>query len=123
MRPIEKAQQLYEQNPPRTFEEDLAFYLNKGYVYSGCDFFIMGRPITRRDDRFALDYKFNYLNPNAWFVHLAAGEGALRKFLDVAPFPLDWVCWHKHKADRAGLNYYKWETYKKKVERNGINKD
>ncbi len=119
--PIEEASKLYDEDSPRSFTEDLSFYLEKGYVYSGHDFFIMGRPITRRDDRFALDYGFSYKNPNAWFVHLAAGKGALRKFLDVAPFALEWVCWHKQKLDRAKLNYYKWETYKRKVEKNGIN--
>ena len=121
--PIEEAQKLYEPNSPRGFGEDLAFYLSNGYVYSGRDLFIMGRPITRRDDGFVLDYSFKFNNPNAWFVHLAAGEGGLRRFLDVAPFKLEWVCWHKNKTDRTELNYYNWDKYKGKVDKYGINKD
>jgi hypothetical protein len=114
--PIEEAQKLYDKDSTRSFGEDLAFYLSKGYVYSGGDFFIMGRPIRKEDDGFVLDYSFSFSDADTWFVHLASGKNSLRRFLDIAPFPLEWVCWHKNKSDKKELNYYKWETYKDKVE-------
>ena len=115
--PIEEARLLYDYDSPRSFEEDLCFYLKSGYVYSGRDHFIMGRPITKRYDGFVLDYGFRFNDPNAWFVYLAAGKGALSRFLDIAPFKLEWVCWHKEKAERPKLKYYKWDHYKRKVKR------
>jgi hypothetical protein len=119
--PLQQAQATYDEDSPRTFLEDLAFYMENGYVYSGRDFFIMARPITRRDDGFVLDYGFNYRNPNAWFVYLAAGKNCLKRFIDIAPFKTEWVCWHKDKAKDFKLKYHKWINYEKKVNRYGLN--
>ena len=121
MSPVEEARLTYDENSDRTFVEDLAFYMEHGYVYSGQDFFIMARPINKRDDRFVLDYRFFFRKPNAWFVYLAAGKDCLKRFIDVAPFCLEWVCWHKYKAKESNLKYYKWEQYKRKVNKYGIN--
>ena len=77
MNPLQQAQATYDEDSQRTFLEDLAFYMENGYVYSGQDFFIMARPITRRDAGFALDYGFNFRHPTAWFVYLAAGKDCL----------------------------------------------
>ncbi len=122
MKPIELARKQYDKDSPRTFEEDLVFYLNKGTVYSSGDCFIMGRPINRRHSRFCLDYKFTYRPKewDTWFVYLAVGPGNVHRFQEVAPFPLEWVGWNKHKGDNPNiLNFYKWDKFKRKVTKNG----
>jgi hypothetical protein len=115
MRPIDLARLEYDESSPRTFVQDFAFFAEFGYIYSGDDFFIMARPINRRDDYFLLDKKFKFKNPNSWFVYLAAGKGALHRFIEIAPFKTKWVCWHRRT--NSELKYHSWNLYEKKVKK------
>ena len=58
MNPIADALQFYDKSCKTTLNDDLRYYLTRGYVYSGEDTFIMARPITRRYAQFVLDEKF-----------------------------------------------------------------
>tara|TARA_R100000458_G_C8266869_1_gene241877 strand:+ start:429 stop:791 length:363 start_codon:yes stop_codon:yes gene_type:complete len=115
MRPVDLAQLEYDETSPRTFVEDFAFFANHGYIYSGDDAFIMARPIERRADKFILDRGIKFRNPDAWFVYLAAGKGALRRFTDLAPFKAEWVCWHR-RTDNV-LRYHSWDLYERKTKK------
>lgn len=88
MTPIEQAKMVYLNDPEcnRVFEADLAEYLKNGYVWSSPTEFIMARPTH-----------------DAWFVHLAAGKGALRRFLDLMPFELPFLEW-----ERKGKCFRRW---------------
>tara|TARA_R100001510_G_C7646294_1_gene203605 strand:- start:1649 stop:2032 length:384 start_codon:yes stop_codon:yes gene_type:complete len=110
MKPIDLARAQYDKNSPRSFEEDVAFYVNEGWVYSGQEAFIMGRPICTRDIDFALDYKFKYKVEtwDCWFVYLAAGKGIVR-FFNIAPFALPKIAWHRRDKDKA--NIYEWSKF------------
>ena len=115
MRPIDLAQLEYVDTSPRTFCDDFAFFAKCGYIYSGDDCFIMARPIERRSDRFAFDKGITFRNPDAWFVYLGAGKGALHRFIDLAPFKTEWVCWHRRKDNE--LRYHTWKFYERKVKK------
>ena len=110
MKPIDIARQQYDKDSPRTFEEDVAFYVNEGWVYSGQEAFIMGRPIDIRDVDFALDYTFKYpvKNWNCWFVYLAAGKGIVR-FFNIAPVALENIAWHRRGEGKAKI--YPWSKF------------
>lgn len=115
MRPIDLAQRQYDDTSPRTFVEDFAFFANYGYIYSGDDCFIMARPIARRDDQFVFDKGFTFIRPDSWFVYLGAGKGALRRFIDLAPFKTEWVCWHRRTDSQ--LRYHLWNLYERKTKK------
>ena len=113
-KPITIAAKTYDDDCDRSFDDDLCYYLMNGWVYSGDDAFIMGKPITKRYSSFVLDEGFNY-NENeldTWFVYLAAGTG-VRRFQELAPFRTEWVCWHR-RADRR-LRFFNWDKFYKKA--------
>ena len=114
LRPITLAAKTYDDDCTRGFDDDLCYYLMNGWVYSGEDAFIMGRPITKRYSNFALDQRFNYKKEewDTWFVYLAAGTG-VRRFQELAPFKTDWICWHR-RTDRK-LRIFSWDKFYEKA--------
>lgn len=114
MNPIANALQFYNKSCQTTFNEDLRYYLTRGYVYSGEDTFIMARPITRRHVRFVLDEKFTYNSKeyDTWFCYLAVGN--LERFLELAPFKLQWVLFHRQEKDDKD-RWYSWKGFERAI--------
>ncbi len=79
------------QNPGADFATLLAFYVQEGFVYSGSDAFVLARPMGDPFD--------------TWFIHLASGP--LRRFQELAPFPLPWIGWHR----RGVLKRHSWDRF------------
>jgi hypothetical protein len=94
--PLELAQKHYDQDPgPRTFPQDLVLHLKFGHVISSPTIFLMGRPVCRlADPHLILDPSFVFINPDAWFVWIAAGATPY-ECLRQMPFYLPWVGWQR----------------------------
>lgn len=93
---IEEINRLYIQFPqPRTFEEDLAAYLEHGYVIERDGAFLMGRPIEREaPHELQVNPCHRFENPDTWLVWIAVGV-SVNTFLTMVPFPLSWVAWSR----------------------------
>lgn len=106
MTPIEEAIVVYEKEYcARTFEHDLWLHLENGYVFSGPEFFIMGRPIQRwASYELISNPAIKFPNADCWLVWLAAGQGCLEKFFTLMPYPLPWIAWERKNHLRF------WET-------------
>ena len=118
MSPIQQAKQSHEENSITSFEQDLVWHLHNAYVWSGDDAFIMGRPMPRSkiESEAATTTTYPLEKCDTWFVWRGAGEGALARFLEVAPFKLPFVAWHR-RGDQ--LKIFKWKTYERKVNKYG----
>ena len=118
MPPIQQAKATYETGDTNTFEGDLVWHLHNAYVWSGDDAFILGRPMPNAKVAEECTHKTTYPveDCDTWFVWLGAGKSALKRFLEVAPFKLEYVAWHRRGAK---LKIYKWKDYERKVNRYG----
>jgi len=94
------------------------WHLANGYVWSGSDCFIMGRPIPKdclsKADQFISWPKSEC---NVWFVWFGAGENALQRFLEVAPFKLPYVSWHRKTNEKEKLKVWTWKQYDRVTKR------
>lgn len=90
-----------------SFEELLGSYMGGGYVWSSPTEFVLGRQVRLEDGKIVTG------EPNAWFVHLAAGEEPFQRFLEIAPNKQEYVCWHRR--GRENLHIYKWDTFNRRV--------
>ena len=100
------------------FHRVLGWHLQHGYVWSGGDCFIVGRPVPREllghaDEFIAWDKEVS----DVWFVWLASGERALHRFLEVAPFKLPYVAWHRNKLSKEKLKVWSWDQYERVTRR------
>lgn len=97
--PLQVASGLYKDGPG-DFVTDLAWHLRHGVVYSGPDAFVMGRPVCWEQD--------DLLNPSmpcrgvadTWFVWLAVGRQAVRRALEICPYPLKYAAWQRRGGGR-----------------------
>jgi hypothetical protein len=110
VKPWQRAKKWQLENSDIPFEVVLADYMLNGYVVSGQDCFIMGKPVLWEKDEMHSGEE-----ANCWFVQLAAGRNALMRFLDVAPFELEYVAWQRRGSER--YHVYKWDDYRRKVKR------
>ena len=118
MTPIQQAKSTYDNNSANTFEGDLVWHLHNAYVWSGDDAFIMGRPMPKEKvaEECALKTTYPVDDCDTWFVWLGSGKSALKRFLEVAPFKMEYVSWHRNGAQ---LKIYKWKDYERKVNKYG----
>ena len=119
MRPIEIGRAEYDEDSVRTFSEDMDFYANKAFLWSGDDCFVMARAVTKRDLAFATEYRFTFKNPDTWVVYLAAGSVPMSRYLELAPHRLEYVAWHRHKSSQPVLKVWGWDKFEEKVNDNG----
>lgn len=100
------------------FHRVLGWHLQHGYVWSGADAFIVGRPIPKhcleQADEF-ISWDKNICD--VWFVWLAAGKQSLQRFIEVAPFKLPYVAWHRNKKDQQTLKVWSWDQYDRVTKR------
>ena len=118
MKPWEEAAQWLAENNGQPFGEMLEHYLNHGYVWSSNTEFILGKTVWVEDGKLSFDHP----EPNAWYVQLAAGKGAIGRFLELAPFPLPYVVWQR-RGNNDNYHIYTWEKYQRKVKYYGRNKN
>ena len=118
MTPIQQAKATYEPGDSNTFEGDLVWHMHNAYVWCGEDAFVMGRPMPRAKVAEECTHKTTYPvgDCDTWFVWLGAGKSALKRFLEVAPFKMEYVAWHRRET---GLKIYKWKDYERRVNRYG----
>lgn len=107
MTPIQTATELYK-GKQGDFMTDLAVHLRVGVVYSGPDAFMMGRAVC-----WAMDDLMNPSLPSrgaadTWFIWMTVGVGAVRKALQLCPYPLKYVAWERHH-DQGRVRRYTFE--------------
>ena len=114
MKPLQQAIKWFtEKSPGVPFESVLGEYLQDGYVWSGQDCFIMGKPVFwDGETMYCGDVKEE---ANTWFVFLAAGENCLKEFLRKAPFKLKYVAWQRRGKDE--YHVHEWKRYQRRVKK------
>lgn len=101
MTPFDASRAVYRREPcARTFESDLWHHFQNGYVLSGPEGFVMGRPV-RRDAETSqiLNPAVTFEDPDCWHIWLAAGDwrAMLAGWL---PYPLPWFSWERRNRLR-----------------------
>lgn len=110
MNAIFQAKRMY-QEAGHNFEQDLGHYLTNGYVVSEPGRFIMFKPV--RKDLGEKDWHSQ--NPDTWYVHCAVGRGAIRSFLNLAPFDLPYIAWSRFRDAKSSLNVYPKKRFERLV--------
>lgn len=88
-----------------TFAERILWHARHGYVYSGADAFLLAEEVGCDPDGLALYRGGDW---NCWFVDLAAGRGALGRFIGLAPWPHEYFAYHRTQRDQR-LRVLPWE--------------
>ncbi len=113
MTPVEQAAAIYEREScARTFREDLELHLLNGFVISGPDFFMMGRPVCKYwGDQFTIDPTFNPTNDkrDCWHCYLMAGN--MLKAFQFVPYPLPFISFERKNK----LRFYRLDELKKRL--------
>lgn len=91
------------------FSDLLQWFLAHGTVYSDANTFIMARPWHPSVGAFD-----PVRTPDTWLIYLAASNGVtpLRRFMELAPFPLPCVAFHR----RGVMRGYTWQRLAKKLQ-------
>jgi len=93
----------------------LSWHLQHGIVFSGNDCFLMARPIPKErvyQDGGTLKF-WDKSDCDTWYVWLAAGKNCLSRLLEIAPYKLPYVAWHREKQNTEKLKFWSWEHYEK----------
>ena len=108
MKPWQKAKKWQSENSKVPFEVLLGHYFTAGLVWSDSDHFLLAQK-GRWDGKkmFIVEEE-----SNCWVIQLAAGENPFRRFLEIAPEPLDYVAWQRGKEK---WHVWEWGKFKKKV--------
>ena len=96
MTPIEQAKAHYVKHG-LNFEQDLGYYLVNAYVVAAPDRFMMFKPVRAEIG----EADWFPAQPDAWYVHYAAGKRCLEWFLGQAPFFLPKIAWMRDKGLKA----------------------
>lgn len=116
--PISIALEWFEASarPDVKFSDVLTWFLAHGTVYSDAHTFLLARPWQSGVGVFD-----GAPRPDTWLIYLASTNGVtpLRRFLELAPFPLPNVAYQR----RGELRVYSWNRLEYKLRRNnhGIN--
>lgn len=108
--PWQTAKELWEsQNPGKDFNTLLSRYVGEGcLVHCSSALFLLACPVRVHNDGAVTHSP----RGDTWFIHLAAADGSqssghmLQRFLQLAPYPLAWVAWHRNGCKR--LHRYPW---------------
>ena len=88
------------------FDSQFRFHLNKGWVYSGEDCFVMATVEN------LCELNLNKgLTGKAWFIYVYVGS--LRRVLDLIPFRLEHVAFRRNNGP---IKVYEMETLLRKLE-------
>ena len=87
-----------------SLERDMADYLAFGYVFAEPGRLLLGRPVVAANGP---EWLPEGQSGDAWYVHLAVGQGALDWFVSKMPFYLPRLGWRRDfKNPAAGLRFY-----------------
>jgi hypothetical protein len=92
MTPIDQARRVYRLEPcARTFDQDLSWHLDHGFVFSTPEFFVMGRPVNSgaKPEIIVGLNRFPATVCDAWHVYLMAGD--MSKAWGILPWELPLV--------------------------------
>lgn len=107
MKPWQAAKKWQTENTELDFEELLGAFLNEGYVWSSGNEFALFCEVRVENGELKEEGE-----PNAWYVQLAGGTRPFRRLMEVAPKPMDFICYHRGKTH---LRIWPWEQFKRKV--------
>lgn len=96
MSAIDLARHVYESEPcARSFEEDLDWHLENGFVFSRPDFFVMGRPVLSSASRELIvgQCRFPSVLCDCWHVYLMAGN--IAPAWAMLPWELPWMSFER----------------------------
>lgn len=99
--PFVEASRVYKREAcARTFEQDLHWHFENGFVFSRPDFFIMGRAVvsTASYELIVGQYRFPSVVCDAWHVYLAAGN--LMKAWEILPWELPLLTFERNNELR-----------------------
>lgn len=96
------------------FRDELEAHLLTGYVFSTPTLFLIGKPVPRSVDT-AEDIwrRFDIAECNAWFVWLGVGDPLA--LLNLMPFPLPWIGWHRQGRQWEDVHWLETERLRKKL--------
>lgn len=107
MTPLLEAIAVYDREDcARSFNEDLSWHLEHGFVFSRPDFFIMGRPVPHlAGERLITSLrKFHSADCDCWHIWLMAGN--VSPAFKIMPWPLKWVSFERKNE----LRFYRMEN-------------
>lgn len=110
MTPIDLARRVYRLEPcARTFEEDMGWHLNHGFVYSTPDFFVMGRPVKSgaKPEIIVSLERFPATVCDCWHVYLMAGD--MSKAWGILPWELPLVSIERRNV----LKFYRLDSIRR----------
>jgi hypothetical protein len=100
---IAQAQTIYAKHG-LSLSQDLSDYLRFGYVFSEPGVLLLGRPIVAAN---GTQWLPESQSGDAWYVHLAVGQGALAWFVQKMPFYLPLLGWRRDFKNPAnGLRFH-----------------
>lgn len=91
MSPAQVLRELYARKG-LSFDQYVAIHIDRGFVFSTPDFFVMGRPVCRqwrKEDVFDADQSAPRAVADGWFIHAMAGDTG--KAWSILPWPLGWI--------------------------------
>ena len=81
----------------RSLHEDLEYYMQHGYIFSGPDYCLIGCRIG-----------------DGWYIQCAAGVGAMEHFCKFMPYYLPYIGWRREKRNNE-IAWYPTELILRKV--------
>ena len=88
---LERVKALYDECGIDMFK-DISAYLAYGYVHKTPQSFILAKTVDL-NSKTKPSEQWGESNPNAWFVHVAVGEGCIKGWIKIMPFKLPYVGW------------------------------
>lgn len=111
MTAIEQAEDFYKRMQV-SMCNDIAYHLKHGYIFVGPDYAMWGHAV-RRDDGLP-EKQCGVTNPDAWYVRFAVGDGWLRRFFSMMPYPLPYVGWARWEHKRP-VKYFKLDNLQRRL--------
>jgi len=71
----------------------------------------MARPVNVDEPHKFLKIEAEFAVKNCWFVWTAAGNRPLKRFVQITPYRLPWLAWHR----RDRLKIYKTDAVERKI--------
>lgn len=93
------------------FEEQLGWYLTRGFVVSREDRFLMAKPIRS----WVGDDDWEAPDADTWYVHMCVGRGALEWALMQAPYRLPKIAFRRLKDPANRLKCYNTDAFERLI--------
>ncbi len=104
---LKEVKDLYDECSMDMFK-DISVYLTHGYVHKTPKSFILAKTINKDIDTPPAE-QWDTPNPNAWFVHMAVGQGAISYWINLMPFTMPYVGWARENKKKP-IKFYTLDT-------------